>query len=78
LNEVGYNGGKLILYGLIPTPDWEHYGFPVTAETGLLIAFRSDIFHEVTPVTAGERFTIVSWFFSETVQSNAQLVHERP
>ncbi len=36
--------------------------FPLTAETGLLVAFKADTFHEVLPVTSGERFTIVSWF----------------
>lgn len=36
--------------------------FPVWGETGLLIAFTADTLHEVTPVTGGERFTIISWF----------------
>jgi SM-20-related protein len=34
----------------------------LSGETGLLVAFRADTFHEVLPVTSGERFTIVSWF----------------
>jgi predicted 2-oxoglutarate/Fe(II)-dependent dioxygenase YbiX len=29
----------------------------------MLVAFRSDVLHQVSPVTKGERFTIVSWFF---------------
>lgn len=36
--------------------------FPVAAETGLLVAFKADTFHEVLPVTSGERFTVVTWF----------------
>jgi SM-20-related protein len=36
--------------------------YPLIGETGLLVAFRSDTIHEVTPVTHGERFTVVSWF----------------
>jgi SM-20-related protein len=29
---------------------------------GTLVAYRAETTHEVTPVTHGERFTIVSWF----------------
>lgn len=36
--------------------------FPVRAELGTLIAFRSETTHEVTPVTHGERYSIVSWY----------------
>jgi SM-20-related protein len=31
-------------------------------EPGLLVAFRSDVLHEVEAVTHGERYSIVSWF----------------
>lgn len=58
-----YTGGALTFYGLIQQPRWEKYGFSVQGETGLLVAFSSDVSHEVTPVTQGERFSIVSWFF---------------
>lgn len=58
----GYSGGALTLYGLIDKPGWETKGFSVVGEPGLLIAFRSDVHHEVTPVTHGERYTIVTWF----------------
>jgi predicted 2-oxoglutarate/Fe(II)-dependent dioxygenase YbiX len=30
-------------------------------ERGLLVAFDSGIAHSVTPVTHGERFTVVTW-----------------
>jgi len=36
------------------------YGLP--GETGLLVAFAAETLHEVSPVTSGERFTIISWF----------------
>ncbi|HET6851381.1 MAG TPA: 2OG-Fe(II) oxygenase, partial [Pyrinomonadaceae bacterium] len=36
--------------------------FDLSGETGLLVAFRADTFHEVLPVTSGERFTIITWF----------------
>jgi SM-20-related protein len=35
---------------------------PLTPPPGTFIAFRAETTHEVTPVTHGERFTIVSWF----------------
>jgi predicted 2-oxoglutarate/Fe(II)-dependent dioxygenase YbiX len=34
----------------------------VAGEPGTLVAFRSETTHEVTPVTHGERYSIVSWF----------------
>jgi SM-20-related protein len=58
-----YCGGSLTFYGLIDDPRWKTYGFPLVGERGLLIAFRSDVRHEVTVVTQGERYSIVSWFF---------------
>ena len=61
LND-GYSGGALTLYGLVDDPKWRAYGFPIAPAPGLLIAFASDLVHEVTPVTAGERCTAVSWF----------------
>jgi SM-20-related protein len=33
----------------------------VRGETGKLVAFRSELTHEVTPVTCGDRFAIVTW-----------------
>jgi predicted 2-oxoglutarate/Fe(II)-dependent dioxygenase YbiX len=35
----------------------------VRGETGMLVAFHTDMLHEVERVTAGERYTVVSWFF---------------
>ena len=57
-----YSGGSLTLYGLVDAPEWQKYGFSLAPEPGLLIAFPSKIFHEVTRVTRGERYTVVSWF----------------
>ena len=58
-----YSGGALTLFGLIDAPVWESKGFPLRGKEGLLVAFRSELIHEVEPVTRGERHTIVSWFF---------------
>ena len=57
-----YAGGALMLYGLVADAAWRDYGFAVTPEPGLLIAFPSDRLHEVTPVISGERYTVVTWF----------------
>ena len=50
-----YSGGLLQFYD-----QQETYGLP--GETGLLVAFTADTMHEVSAVTSGERFTIISWF----------------
>lgn len=58
-----YYGGSLSFYGLVDIPDWKQYGFPLRGETGLLVGFRSDVYHQVQPIIHGERHTIVSWFY---------------
>jgi len=60
-----FGGGSLTFYGLMGGPEWEKCAFPLDPEPGLLVAFRSDILHEVQPVTFGQRLSVVSWFFSE-------------
>lgn len=50
-----YSGGVLNFYD-------QSKEFGLQGETGLLVAFTSDTFHEVLPVTSGERFTIITWF----------------
>jgi SM-20-related protein len=57
-----YGGGALSFFGLIDKPGWQNYGFPLVGEPGLLVAFSPDIYHQVSPVLHGERYTIVSWF----------------
>jgi SM-20-related protein len=54
LND-SFSGGSLSFHDPATT-------FALMGETGLLVAFRADTFHEVLPVTSGERFTIISWF----------------
>jgi len=57
-----FAGGELTFYGLMSAPGMENAGMPLEPETGLLVAFRSDVMHEVNAVTRGERYTLVSWF----------------
>ena len=57
-----YGGGSLSFYGLIDDPRMKGRGIPLIGEPGLLVAFRPELVHEVTPVTHGERYTVVTWF----------------
>ena len=50
-----YSGGLLNFHD-----EQRTYGLP--GETGLLVAFTAETLHEVSPVTSGERFTVISWF----------------
>ena len=36
--------------------------FHMLGEPGVLVAFRAETTHEITPVTHGERYSIVSWY----------------
>jgi|TARA_R110002020_G_scaffold253266_1_gene467015 PKHD-type hydroxylase len=49
-----YEGGELVLYN-------NEKGDIVNKEQGTLILFPSFILHEVTPITKGERNSLVSW-----------------
>jgi SM-20-related protein len=58
-----YGGGELTFYGLLGDDERARsVGLPLTGRAGLLVAFRSAIVHEVTAVTHGERYTVVTWF----------------
>ena len=58
-----YSGGSLAFFGLIGGERGEKVGFPLVGEKGLLVAFPSGRVHSVTPVTRGERYTAVTWYF---------------
>jgi predicted 2-oxoglutarate/Fe(II)-dependent dioxygenase YbiX len=55
-----YCGGSLLFTDRRRGPDEPKVHF--VGEPGTLIAFRAETTHEVTPVTYGERYSIVSWF----------------
>jgi SM-20-related protein len=57
-----YAGGSLGFYGLLKDPRLTHIGLPLKGRAGMLVAFRSEVFHQVTPVTRGERYTVVGWY----------------
>jgi predicted 2-oxoglutarate/Fe(II)-dependent dioxygenase YbiX len=56
-----YCGGSLVFTNHRAAP--EHAKFHMRSEPGTLIAFRSETTHEVTPVTHGQRYSIVSWYY---------------
>jgi len=55
-----YCGGSLVFSDLRPNSGGGKFTFK--PDPGTLIAFRAETTHEVTPVTHGERYSIVSWF----------------
>ena len=55
-----YCGGSLVFTNFRAAPERAKYH--MMAEPGMLIAFRSETTHEVTPVTHGLRYSIVSWY----------------
>jgi SM-20-related protein len=57
-----FDGGDLVFYDLLPSPPQKGLGFPLRPKAGLLAAFRSEVLHEVTPVTRGLRAVAVTWF----------------
>lgn len=61
-DQDSYGGGHLTFYGLMSSPPWDKCGLPFISDEGLLVAFRSEILHEVTMVTHGNRYTIVTWY----------------
>ena len=61
--EGEYEGGELAFYGLLDDPRCQNIAIPVRGRAGMLVAFRSEVLHQVFPVIGGERFTIVTWFF---------------
>ena len=57
-----FSGGSLVFYDLFDDPRLRKRGVPLHGEEGLLVAFPSDRVHRVSPVSGGERHTIVTWF----------------
>jgi SM-20-related protein len=56
-----YGGGSLTFYGLLGGDRGKQVGLPLVGECGLLVAFESGTTHSVTPITHGERYTVVTW-----------------
>ena len=61
-DREGYRGGALTFSGLLDDDRLKASVYPLAPEPGLLIAFRSETVHGVTPVTRGERYSVASWY----------------
>ena len=57
-DEKSYDGGDLIIYY-----GGKYYNTPKTK--GTVIVFDSRLTHEVTPITKGERYSLVKWFHGD-------------
>jgi SM-20-related protein len=57
-----YQGGGLVFYGLFGGDRGSAVGLEFEAQPGTLVAFRANTLHEVTPISGGERYTLVTWF----------------
>jgi SM-20-related protein len=58
-----FTGGGLTFYGLLADdPRGQSIGLPIQGRAGQLVAFKTDLVHEVTPVVSGERCTAVTWY----------------
>lgn len=57
-----FKGGELAFFGLLDDPRAKHIGLPLEGEAGTLVAFPSELCHEVRAVAEGVRCTIVTWF----------------
>jgi predicted 2-oxoglutarate/Fe(II)-dependent dioxygenase YbiX len=55
-----YSGGSLKFSDYRAEPQYGEFELPI--EAGTLVAFRSELTHEVTPITHGHRYSIVSWY----------------
>ena len=57
---AAYGGGALTLYGLLDEPVGKKFGFPLRGEEGMLVAFPVSLLHEVTTITHGNRYCMLS------------------
>jgi len=74
-----YGQGNLTFHGIMEGPEWDKCIFALNAEPGLFIAFPAGLVHEVTPVSFGRRFTVVTWFYgrdSDTTPEQPAAVEE--
>ena len=55
----GSGGGSLVMHGPYTAPDLR---VELAPPAGTLVAFPAETTHEVTPITHGERLSIVAWY----------------
>jgi len=72
-----HGGGRSTFHGVLNDRQWANCAFSIASHPGLLVAFRSELVHEVTPVIFGQRFTIVSWFLAAEISKDNGTVSSR-
>ena len=60
--DTSFAGGALAFFRLAERPTSENCKTFLYPEPNLLVAFKSGVYHEVLPVLAGFRWTLVTWF----------------
>jgi SM-20-related protein len=55
-----YSGGSLKFSDYRAEQPYSEFELPV--QRGMLVAFRAELTHEVTPVISGQRYSVVSWY----------------
>lgn len=58
--QLSYSGGELVFH--LPQPNGSTLGLAIQPEPGLLIAFDTDLLHEVRPLLTGVRLSVAGWF----------------
>ena len=70
LPEPGsFSGGSLTFFMLSADADVDTARTAVAAEEGLLVAFPAELTHEVRPITAGLRYSVVLWFMGPALSA---------
>jgi predicted 2-oxoglutarate/Fe(II)-dependent dioxygenase YbiX len=69
--EDCFGGGLLNFYGLLEGPQWKSCPLGLEAEPGLLVAFPSGLMHEVTPVTFGVRYSVLTGFHAPSASAQS-------
>lgn len=64
-DHAAFQGGRFAFFLPHPSQSNRYLGVPVPPQVGLLMAFRPELLHEVSPVTAGQRYTFVTWLAGE-------------
>lgn len=58
-----YEGGELLLH-------LSHNPTVISKQKGMMVFFPSHTLHEVTPVTKGERYSLVAWIHGSKLEVN--------
>jgi len=65
-HEAPYQGGDLTFYGLLDVPDSDEIGLTLAPDPGMLIAFKPNVLHGISPILFGNRYVIVGWFHDQS------------